>query len=105
MTNPPSDADIIENDIKITSHSEKDIVNGCITLMNDMYQYMLHYLNHMGIEFDDDEAPDPSYTYFEIVQTLFLEKTNHSGGTSTINKCKELGLTSYQRVHFKNESE
>lgn len=74
-----------------TSHSEKHIVAGCIALMEGVYQNILDF---MGLE-NEDEAPQLSYTYFEIVQTLLLRGTTHGGGTSTREKCEKLGLDSY----------
>lgn len=77
-----------------TSHSEKHIVEGCIALMEGVYQDIIDF---MGLE-DEDEAPQLSYTYFEIVQTLLLWRTSHGGGTSTREKCEKLGFDSYGTV-------
>ncbi|SHI75815.1 hypothetical protein SAMN02745975_00548 [Geosporobacter subterraneus DSM 17957] len=35
---------------------------------------------------------------FEIVQRLLLQKTSHSGGTSTRKKCEQLGFDSYETI-------
>lgn len=42
-------------------------------------------------------------SYFHIVQELFLFRTYHSGGTSTMAKCKQLGVDSSENVEFKFE--
>lgn len=61
----------------------------------------------------DNENPDElvlqeerfcyNMSYFHIVQELFLFRTYHSGGTSTMAKCKQLGVDSSENVEFKFE--
>ena len=46
-----------------------------------------------------------SYSYFELVQQLFLMGTNHSGGTSTRAKCRELGVDAGEAVDFSRRLE
>jgi len=89
------------NELELTSHSEKDIVEGCIALMENVHQNMLEYMEHMGFEYDSEnkeEVPQFVYSYFEIVQRLLLNRTSHSGGTSTRKKCEKLGFDSCKTV-------
>lgn len=89
--------------IKTASHGEKEILNGCIGLMYEVYQNMLNYLDFQGInvkEIDQEEQPCFYISYFRIVQRLFLLHTSHSGGTSTREKCYELGVDSSDTVKF-----
>ncbi|MCD7826323.1 MAG: hypothetical protein LUH14_10250 [Clostridiaceae bacterium] len=90
---------------EIVSHSEKDILSGCIGLMSEVYQRMINYLDFIGVdlnELPEEERPDFYFSYFEIVQELFLMKTTHSGGTSTMEKCMELGVDCGENVEFKH---
>lgn len=96
-------AETINNKLKeyeITSHSENNIVNGCIALMESVHQNMIEYMDYMGFEYNEEDRPIFGYTYFEIIQTLLLQRTLHAGGTSTRNKCKQLGLDSYKTVNI-----
>lgn len=83
--------------LELSSHSEKDIVNMCIGLMEDVHERMMEYMEMMGLEHDEG-IPKLSYSYFEIVQKLLLCRTRHGGGTSTRNKCEQLGLDSYETI-------
>lgn len=71
-------------------------------------------MNRLTDEFDaylDTVAgPDADHfcvrmTMFEIVQRLFLMRTDHSGGTSTREKCNELGVDAYKEVFFEAGNE
>lgn len=89
-------------DIKTTSHDERNILQGCIALMGEMVGYFREYLDFIGFEpeFDEDKMPFVM-SYFHIVQRLFLWNTRHSGGTSTMKKCYELGIEdSSEQVEF-----
>lgn len=90
----------------VESHSESEIVKGCIGLMSEMVGRFESYLDFMGIE----PAPDgdeqhfcTDFTYGHIVGRLLLWKTTHSGGTSTAEKCAELGFDYYDSVVFEDE--
>ena len=89
-------------DTKITSHDEKHILQGCIALMEEMVDYFREYLDFIGHEPEFDEEKMPFVmSYFHIVQRLFLWNTRHSGGTSTMEKCYELGIKdSSENVKF-----
>jgi len=90
----------MENEI-VKSQSERQILDMCIELMHELTGYFEEYLEWQGITKEDYEPFGVSLSYFEIVQTLFLFHTSHSGGTSTMQKCRELGVDSSERVIFK----
>ena len=85
-----------ENEVSMTySHSEKDILRGCLRLMQYMVDQFQEYCDFM------DWHPDPEYEDQKfgisipsatIVRIFFLEHTTHSGGTSTGMKCRNLGI-------------
>ena len=84
-----------------SSHSERDILDGCIALMQELTDSFREYLDYIdALPEKDDEGCWASMSYFEIVQRLFLWNTSHSGGTSTGMKCAELGVDSSKRVRF-----
>ena len=93
-----------DDDVPTSSQSEKDILASCVGLMGMVYEDMLDYMDWAGFEYsknpDDEGYPLRNYTYFEIVQRLFLDKTMHSGGTSTRKKIQELGIKE-EHVCFK----
>lgn len=78
----------------VKSHSEKDILNMCISLLDEMVGYFGEYMEWIGYEPTEEEKECGYFgmTYFHIVQKLFLYHTKHSGGTSTFEKCHELGV-------------
>ena len=78
----------------IESHSEKQILEGCISLIQEMvdgFREYLDYIGHDEPEYEEEKQPF-CMSYFHIVKRLFLWHTLHSGGTSTIAKCHELGI-------------
>ncbi len=88
---------------EVTSHSEKNILNGAISLMETVFRYMIDYMDYMGFEYDnddDEEKPRFEMSNFEIVQRLFLSRTSNSGGTSTRAKCKELDVEDDVMINF-----
>ena len=92
----------------IESHSEQKIVECCIGLMQELVNEFEKYI--ASIELDLTELPDDEhfkvcYTNAEIVNRLLLSTTTHSGGTSTRQKCKELGLDSSKSVEFSVSTE
>ena len=93
------------NNLDMTSsHSEKDIYNGCLEVMKRMVNRFEEYLEYIGVDLenqDEDEKFCVNFTPFEIVQDLFLSHTTHSGGTSTTIKCHELGIDDpYDPIKF-----
>lgn len=85
----------------IRSHSEKDILEGCIALIDEMVENFREYLDYIDYEPETEEEKGPfTMSYFHIVNRLFLFRSRHSGGTSTRKKCKELGVDSFTDVCF-----
>lgn len=84
-------------ELELLSHSERDIVEACIGLMEGVHGRLMEYMEMMGVEHTEG-IPKIHYTYFEIVQTLLLFKTRHGGGTSTRAKCKQLGFDSSESI-------
>ena len=90
----------------IESHSEAEILKGCIALMQELTGCFEEYLDCMGIKPESDEERFcVNFTHFHIVQRLFLWTTYHSGGTSTSEKCNELGLEPCDVVVFEDDRE
>lgn len=89
---PPAQPAPCEDAVK--SHSEKDILNMCISLLDEMVGYFGEYMEWIGYEPTKEEKVCGYFgmTYFHIVKKLFLYHTTHSGGTSTFKKCHELGI-------------
>lgn len=82
-------------DYTIPVHSEKNILEGCISLLRELTDVFKDYLDYMGIEqkgIDDEQTFSHGMSVSHIVNKLFLYHTNHSGGTSTSAKCQELGV-------------
>lgn len=83
----------------ITTHSDKEIVQNCIRLMDSMLGEFTEYLDYICA--DNDEMPfECKFSYAEIVSKLLLRGTSHSGGTSTMAKCSELGFDPSEQVVF-----
>lgn len=77
-----------------SSHSEKDIYEGCIALMNELAGSFKDWLDWMDIDISDREtAFCTSFYPTHIVERLFLWRTRHNGGTSCRMKLAELGLS------------
>lgn len=92
----------------IESHSEQKIVECCIDLMQELVNEFEKYIDYIDIdltELPDDEHFKVCYTNAEIVNRLLLSTTTHSGGISTRQKCKELGLDSSKSIEFSFSTE
>lgn len=93
----------------IQSQSERQILDACIQLMEGLVADFKEYCDYMGWKADpenEEERFTVPITYREIVNRLFLWHTNHSGGTSTEAKCRELGIEDgSKRVLFRFEGE
>ena len=89
------------SDAPITSHSERDILDACVEMMQGMADEFLEYLEWVGFKPDDEEKVTfCNLTYFDVVQRLFLSNTSHSGGTSTMKKCKALGVDIGKSIQY-----
>lgn len=89
----------------IESQSESQILESCIELMIDLTDSFLEWYDYVHGEnamknLDTEERFNTTLSYFEIVQKLFLQHTHHSGGTSTRQKCKELGISDDDGIIF-----
>ena len=97
-------------DKELESHEEKYILHYCISLMQELvgcfeeWYRWVHGENAIE-ELSEEERFCYNMSYFHIVQELFLFRTYHSGGTSTMAKCKQLGVDSSENVEFKFEEE
>lgn len=90
---------------ELESHDEKHILKYCIGLMQEMVNefaewYRWQHGEDAIEELGDEERFCIRKTYFRIVQELFLIGTNHSGGTSTIAKCEQLGVDWGKEIEF-----
>lgn len=96
-----------EEEVSMTySHSEEEILKGCISLMHELTGRFADYLEYIGVDPDsEEEIFSTRFSYGEIVKRLFLWKTTHSGGTSTGMKCSNLGVEYGKGVTFSVESE
>ena len=86
-----------KTDKELDSHDEKHILKSCLGLMQDMVDkfaewYRWEHGEDSIEELYEEERFCIRTTYFRVVQKLFLLHTNHSGGTSTIKKCEQLGV-------------
>lgn len=91
-----------------SSHSEKDIYEGCLALMNELTDRFYEYLEFLEVdlsEYPEEEQFDATFNTTEIVERLFLWRTYHSGGTSQRMKCEELGIDPWKEVHFKFDTD
>ena len=86
----------------VESQNEEQILECCIGLMQEMADCFREYLEFIDHEPEYEEEKQPfCFSYFHIVNRLFLWHTSHSGGTSTRAKCKELGIDdSGKQVEF-----
>ena len=92
-------------DKELESHDEKHILKSCLGLMQDMVDEFAEWYRWQHGEdsiekLDEEERFCIRKTYFRIVQELFLLHTNHSGGTSTRAKCKQLGVDWGEEIEF-----
>ena len=82
----------------------KEIVHGCIYLMQKLTGQFEDYLEFMDVKPESNEERfATTMTYFEIVRDLLLWTTRHSGGNSTMKLCHDLGFDYSQGVLFRDE--
>ena len=92
-------------DKELESHDENHILKSCLGLMQDMVDEFAEWYRWRHGEdsiekLDEEERFCIRKTYFRIVKELFLLHTNHSGGTSTRAKCKQLGVDWGEEIEF-----
>lgn len=100
--------DGLEENVK--SHSERRILEGCITLMRRMCEEIQELLadGYTPEEIFENENLPSCYRYYyrfditleEIVYELFLSHTMHSGMTSRLKKLRELGFDPDAETQF-----
>lgn len=84
----------------ITTCSDRKIVKNCIELMDGVVRAVAEYLDYIDVDKDGEIPFNYNISYFGLVQRLLLRGTNHEGGTSTREKCCELGLDYGESVTF-----
>lgn len=87
-------------------HTDRQIYDGCIHLMQKMVDYFKEYLEYLGYDLDkldEDDRFAVGISNMEIVRRLFLSHTRNSGGCSTRDFCGKIGLDETERVKFEFE--
>ena len=89
----------------VESQSEKQILEGCVSLMQDLVGEFVEWYRFVHGDDAIDELSDEEMfclkmSNMEIVRSLFLWHTSHSGGTSTCQKCRDLGCDWGESVQF-----
>lgn len=93
-------------EIEMEKHTDRQIYDGCIHLMQKMVDYFREYLEFLGYDLDkldEDERFAVGMSNMEIVRQLFLYHTRNSGGCSTRDFCEKLGVGPYRGVKFEFE--
>lgn len=91
---------------EIERHTDRQIYDGCINLLEKMVDYFQEYLEYLGYDLDkldEDERFAVGMSNMEIVRQLFLYQTRNSGGCSTRDFCEKLGVDPYDSVKFEFE--
>lgn len=88
-------------DGNLRSHGEKDILKGCISLIDDaVVEAKCCLADHDDDQDEKSGKFDYSESYMTIVRRLFLWNTPHSGNRTTRAKCRELGVDPNEVVKF-----
>lgn len=93
-------------ELRMEKHTDRQIYDGCIHLMQKMVDYFQEYLEYLGYDLDkldEDERFGVGISNMEIVRYLFLYHTRNSGGCSTRDFCKKLEVDPYKSVKFEFE--
>lgn len=93
-------------ELRMEKHTEKQIYDGCIHLMQKMVDYFQEYIEYLGYDLDkldEDERFAVEMSNMEIVRKLFLLNTRNSGGCSIRDFCEKLGVDPYEGVKFEFE--
>jgi len=88
---------------KMEKHTDRQIYDGCINLIQKMVDYFQEYLDYLGYDLDkldEDERFAVGMSNMKIVRQLFLQHTRNSGGCSTRDFCEKLGIDPYRSVKF-----
>ena len=85
----------------IPTHSELQIYEGCISLMQGLVEDFKEWLEFQNIEVAEDERFRIGISPFKIVNRLFLWHTDHCGAISTWAKIDELEIENcLQKIWF-----
>jgi hypothetical protein len=87
-------------------HTDRQIYDGCIHLMQKMVDYFREYLEYLGYDLDkldEDDRFAVGISNMEIVRWLFLFHTRNSGGCSTRDFCEKIGIDDSDVVTFEFE--
>lgn len=93
-------------ELRMEKHTDRQIYDGCINLMQKMVEYFQEYLKCLGYDLDkldEDERFEVEMSNMEIVRWLFLFNTRNSGGCSIRDFCEKLGVDPYKSVKFELE--
>lgn len=93
-------------ELRTEKHTDRQIYDVCILLMQKMVDYFQEYLEYLGYDLDkldEDERFAVGISNMEIVRQLFLYRTRNSGGCSTRDFCEKLGVSPYESVKFEFE--
>lgn len=90
-------------------HTDRQIYDGCIHLMQKMVDYFQEYLEYIGYDLDkldEDDRFAVGISNMEIVRWLFLFHTRNSGGCSTIDFCEKIGIDDSEiKFEFERDEE
>lgn len=97
---------MMEDGGEMEKHTDRQIYDGCIHLMQKMVDYFKEYLEYLGYDLDkidEDDMFAVGISNMEIVRWLFLFHTRNSGGCSTREFCEKIGIDPYKSVKFEFE--
>lgn len=92
--------------VEMEKHTDRQIYDGCIHLMQKMVEYFEEYLEYLGYDLDkldEDDMFAVCISNMEIVRWLFLFHTRNSGGCSTREFCEKIGIDPSDSVKFEFE--
>lgn len=93
----------------IEKHTDRQIYDGCIHLMQKMVDYFQEYLEYLGYDLDkldEDDRFAVGISNMEIVRWLFLLHTRNSGGCSTRDFCEKIGIDDSEiKFEFERDEE
>lgn len=89
----------------ITTHSDREIVKQCISMMHSLTDSFAEYLDLIDADTDELIPFVERFKITEIVRQLLLFGTTHCGGTSTAKKCREMGIDTDLDIVFSTEEQ
>lgn len=90
----------------VKNHSDKEILMNHINMMHELFDLFVTWYDWVHGDSAYCNLPDNQklrhfQDYYTMVNQLFLSNTEHSGKSSTLDKCLELGLDPDTGVTFK----